>query len=175
MQYLFMILVGATVPGRFTEQHDIFFGVGDSLDAIKPAVKKYWEGAKGIHIDAWRMIQHVEGFNISISTNENKMGEKRLFFLNLGGYKPNVFEEFHYKLIVAASDKGDAVKQGRKHAFYRHTGFKGAPSHIDEKFGIDVDDFFEIADVLPSQHPYHIHLTAGYAPDDEVHPGYIKL
>jgi len=54
-------------------------------------------------------------------------------------------------MIVAAGDKGEAVKQAKNTAFYKHTGFKGADSHIDKKYGVDVDDFFEIADISPQQ------------------------
>ncbi len=31
-----------------------------------------------------------------------------------------------------------------------HTGFAGAPSHIDDKWGVDVDDVYEINDILPA-------------------------
>lgn len=34
-------------------------------------------------------------------------------------------------------------------AFYLHTGFEGAISHIDDKYGLDVDDLYEIYDILP--------------------------
>src|SRR5678809_1545416 len=73
----------------------------------------------------------------------------RLFFINLGGYKQNEFEEFHYKMIIAANNKGEAIDTAKQTAFFRHTDFKGATSHIDDKYGVDVDDVYEIADILP--------------------------
>ncbi len=76
---------------------------------------------------------------------------KKLFFINLGGYKENEFEEFHYKMLVACQDKSVAIQRSKQSAFYKHTGFKGATSHIDYKYGVDVDDIFEIEDILTPQ------------------------
>jgi hypothetical protein len=73
----------------------------------------------------------------------------RLFFINLGGYKQGDFEEYHYKLVFAAADKGVAIQLAKQNAFYLHAGFKGAESHVDDKFGVDVDDCYEISDILP--------------------------
>jgi Domain of Unknown Function (DUF1543) len=36
---LFMILLGCRPKGRHTEQHDIFFGIGNELADLKPAMK----------------------------------------------------------------------------------------------------------------------------------------
>ena len=103
----------------------------------------------------------------------------KLFFINLGGYKQNEFEEFHYKMIIAASDKSEAIGISKQTAFFRHTGFKGADSHIDDKYGIDVDDIFEIKDILPEEikHQYRIMVTKreNSLPEDGIHLGYFKL
>ena len=82
-------------------------------------------------------------------------------------------------MIVAAADKGEAVRQAKDTAFYKHTHFKGADSHIDDKYGVDVDDLFEIADILPAEikKQYTLLITAATEalPEDEVHLGYFKL
>ena len=50
---LYMIMLGCTPKGRFTEQHDIFFGIGTSLKELVADMKSFWPEAKGkIHIDA---------------------------------------------------------------------------------------------------------------------------
>jgi hypothetical protein len=57
------------------------------------------------------------------------------FFINLGGYKENEFEEYHYKILTVAQSMGLASK--RRSTFYKHCGFKGAGvSHIDDKYGM---------------------------------------
>lgn len=50
---LYMLMLGCKPKGRFTEQHDIFFGIGNSLKDLIPQMKIFWPEAKGqIHIDA---------------------------------------------------------------------------------------------------------------------------
>ena len=87
-------------------------------------------------------------------------------------------EEYHYKIIVAAPDKGVAIRMAKQTAFYKHTGFKGATSHVDDKFGIDVDDMHEISELLSAYDKanYSIDiLLADSVSEDELHIGYVKL
>lgn len=175
-----MFLIGCTPPGRHTEQHDVLFCIGDSIKELIPQVVAFWPEVKGrLHFDAWREVKNVDGFEISVTEELETESSAKLFFINLGGYKPAEFEEFHYKMIVAAKDKGEAIKAAKKTAFYRHTGFKGANSHVDDKYGVDVDDFFEIQDILPAavKERYKLTVTPASAdlPDDEIHLGYFKL
>jgi hypothetical protein len=179
-QKLFMLLVGATPKGRHTEQHDVFFGIGDSLTGLVPSIEQFWPEAQGrIHIDAWREVTHVDGFDIYVrSRTARAVDSNRLFFINLGGYKPGEFEEYHYKTVVAGPDKGAAVKNAKETSFYKHIGFKGAESHIDDKYGIDVDDAHEIADILPvgAREAFMLEVTPSATPkEDELHIGYLQL
>ncbi|HUS03099.1 MAG TPA: hypothetical protein VMY77_15280, partial [Chitinophagaceae bacterium] len=129
--------------------------------------------------DAWREVTNVNGFGVTVIPHQKNNDPAKLFFINLGGYKPNEFEEFHYKMIVAAGDKGEAVRQAKNTAFYKHTGFKGADSHIDDKYGVDVDDLFEIENILPAEikKQYSLLITqrTDALPEDELHLGYFKL
>ena len=175
-----MLLIGCTPEGRNIEQHDIFFGIANSVKNLVPRIISFWPEAKGkLHLDAWREVTNVNGFGVTVVPHQAINNSTKLFFINLGGYKPNEFEEFHYKMIVAAADKGEAVRQARNTAFYKHTGFKGADSHVDDKYGIDVDDLFEIADILPAkiktQYSLLITQNKEALPDDELHLGYFKL
>jgi hypothetical protein len=180
MMKLFMLLIGCTPEGRNIEQHDIFFGIGNSAKDLVPGVISSWPEAKGkLHLDAWREVTNVNGFGVTVIPHQKINNPATLFFINLGGYKQNEFEEFHYKMIVAAGDKGEAIKQAKNTAFYKHTGFKGADSHVDDKYGVDVDDIFEIADILPAEikKQYTLLITPGteVLPEDELHLGYFKL
>ncbi|HEU5167101.1 MAG TPA: DUF1543 domain-containing protein [Chitinophagaceae bacterium] len=180
MQKLFMLLIGATPPERNIEQHDVFFGIGETIKDLIPEVETFWPGNNKLHFDAWREVTNVNGYKVEVVLrNEHKQTSPfKLFFINLGGYKQNEFEEFHYKMIVAAADKAEAVNVSKKTAFFRHTGFKGATSHIDDKFGVDVDDVYEITDILSvgSKEKYSILLTPDNSlADDEINLGYFKL
>ncbi|RPD45075.1 DUF1543 domain-containing protein [Paracnuella aquatica] len=175
-----MLLVGATPPGRHTEQHDVFFGIGETIRDLVPQVLQFWPEAKrGLHLDAWREVTLVNGYSVSVTSDPEHNSNVQLFFINLGGYKKGEFEEFHYKMIVAAPDKGEAVKAAKQTAFFRHTGFKGANAHIDDKYGVDVDDIYAIRDILPAsvKGKYSLAIDAA-APDvaeDVIHLGYFKL
>jgi hypothetical protein len=81
-------------------------------------------------------------------------------------------------MLVACADKATAISMAKKTAFYQHTGFKGATSHIDDKYGIDVDDMHEIKDILPSsiKEKYRLAISpAAQALEDILHIGYFKL
>ncbi|MBC7934833.1 MAG: DUF1543 domain-containing protein [Rhizobacter sp.] len=177
-----MLLIGCKPSGRNTEQHDVFFGIGDSPKELVPAINKFWPAAANrFHLDGWRAINYVDGYKVNVLPKEtiDSESEAKLFFLNLGGYKPGEFEEFHYKMIVAAPDKAAAIKASRQTAFYKHTGYKTAPSHVDDKYGIDVDDSYEIRDVLGHNFNelYTVHLTkaTGEVKEDIIELGYFKI
>jgi hypothetical protein len=179
-QKLFMVLVGATPKGRHTEQHDVFFGIGESLNSLVPAIEAFWPEANGrVHIDAWREVTYVDGHAVRVrARGEAEGGADNLYFINLGGYKPGEFEEYHYKTIIAGPDKGIAVRRSKETTFYKHVGFKGAESHIDDKYGIDVDDAHEISDILPqdTKGTFMIEVVpATSRVEDELHIGYVML
>lgn len=175
-------MLGCKPIGRFTEQHDIFFGIGNSLKNLIPQMKFFWPEAKGkLHIDAWREVAVVNNYSIEIIPKdlvENTASEK-LFFINLGGYKENEFEEYHYKMLSVAKSLGLASKNAKKTTFYKHCGFKGATSHIDEKYGIDVDDFYNVSDIVDKQfkEQYTLKITKSETDlkEDKLHIGYLKL
>lgn len=176
-----MFLIGATPQGRNIEQHDVFFGIGESVKEMIPEIVEFWpEAREKMHIDAWREVTVVEGYKVTVvaANDEQFTGSASLFFINLGGYKPDEFEEFHYKLIIPAIDKTGAITRAKQTAFFKHTGFAGAPSHVDDKFGIDVDDLFEIKDILPekAKAQYRIVVTKDSSPavEDIIHLGYFK-
>lgn len=179
-QTLFMVMLGATPPGRLTEQHDIFFGIGESLKALVPDMRAFWPEAKGkIHIDAWRKVSCVDQFSIEVvSREENLLNSEKLFFINLGGYKENEFEEYHYKVVTVAQNKAQAIKKAKATMFYKHCGFKGATSHIDDKYGIDVDDIYEIDDILSSKfkEKFKLKITKTNSnQQDGLEIGYVKI
>lgn len=182
MPKLFMLLIGCKPSGRHTEQHDVFFGIAESVKELIPSIKEFWPEAAGkMHIDGWREVTLVDGYAVTAQPKKETAinSNTKLFFINLGGYKQNEFEEFHYKMLVAAKNKSEAINRSKKTAFYLHTGFEGANSHIDDKYGVDVDDVYEIEDILPQlmKDDYCIKLSKNEAiqREDELHLGYFKL
>lgn len=175
-----MIMLGCRPKGRFTEQHDIFFGIGKSLKDLIPNMKAFWPEAKGqIHIDAWREVTSVDDYKIEIlAKGTSTESNSQLFFINLGGYKENEFEEYHYKVLAVGATLAEATKKAKATVFYKHYTFKGATSHIDDKFGIDVDDIFNVKEILSPTFTEQFELLitpTENATEDALHIGYLKI
>ncbi|WP_300598297.1 DUF1543 domain-containing protein [Niabella sp.] len=178
---LFYLLLGCTPPGRHTEQHDVFFCIGSGLEALIPDIQQFWPEAGGkIHIDAWREISAVDGFRIRVEVRAHRnVPTEQLFFINLGGYLPGSFEEYHHKLITVAGSMGTAVQRAKQTAFYKdYNAVAKAVSHIDNKYGVDIDDVFNVEDILPAYQKHQFMLTITKEEgltEDPVGIGYLKL
>ena len=178
---LYMIMLGCRPQGRFTEQHDIFFGIANSMKELVPEFKNFWKNAGSVHIDAWREVTNVDNYKIEIIDKSKSItSEKNLFFINLGGYKENEFEEYHYKIITVAETLAEAQKKSKQTTFFKHCGFgTNAVSHIDDKFGIDIDDSFTVKEMLMPifKDSFEIKISKSDAIllEDELHIGYVKL
>ena len=210
---LFMLKIGARPQGRLIEQHDVMFVIANSLSEIIPVVNQHWPAVKNNwHLDAWREVKRVGNYQILLSTDslskdglskdnaladniladdrvDNKLDShgKQLYFVNLGGYLPGQFEEFHYKTLVVAETLGKATAQVKKTAFYQDYTFDNvdtaksgvATSHVDDKHQLDLDDIHCVADLLPKDVALTIQpLTEpekNQLPDDALHIGYLSL
>lgn len=176
-----MVLLGATPKGRKIEQHDIFFGIAENLNELVPEMKASWPEANGkIHIDAYKEITFCENYHIEIVPKNTYQGNNlKLFFLNLGGYRPNEFEEFHFKTVVVASSKAEAVKKAKQTDFYKAYSFKGATSHIDDHYGVDIDDIFNVEEILSNSalEKFSIKITESENTNNEsfMKIGYLKI
>ena len=148
---LFYVILGATPKGRNTEQHDVFFGIGESLKELVPAMKKFWPEANGkIHIDCYQEVQFVDGFEVKIVEKREENPENNLFFINLGGYHTEKFEELHEQFLMVDQSMSKIIRRVKKTDFYKNMGFPEAVSHIDDKHGVDIDDIFKVTDILPA-------------------------
>lgn len=181
---LFMLLLGSKAPGRHVEQHDYFFGIAASLKDLIPDIKTFWRGTSAnLHIDGWREVNAVDGYNIKVVSKEqaDTTSTNKLFFINLGGYQAGKLEEQHYVILTVKNDRALAIQEAKKTIFFRNNsiaGVKGANSHIDDKYGIDVDDIYNIDEMLSPglKEQYHIQITPEEGlPEDEINLGYFRL
>ena len=210
---LFMLKIGARPQGRLIEQHDVMFVIANSLSETIESVNQHWPAVKNNwHLDAWREVKRVGDNQILLSKQslskdglskdkaladsrfeddrvDNKLDShgKQLYFVNLGGYLPGQFEEFHYKTLVVAETLGKATAQVKKTAFYQDYTFDNvdtaksgvATSHVDDKQQLDLDDIHCVADLLPNDVALTIQpLTEpekNQLPDDALHIGYLSL
>ncbi|GAA4100877.1 DUF1543 domain-containing protein [Mucilaginibacter panaciglaebae] len=181
---LYMLLLGSKAPGRHVEQHDFFFGIASSLKQLVPDIKAFWRGATGnLHIDAYREVNYVDGYKIEIIPRDGTTTEQanKLFFINLGGYVAGKFAEQHHVILSVKASRAQALQDARDTAFFETNTIAGnreANAHIDDKYGFDVDDIYNITEMLtPAQKAkYRIRITpAEGLADDKVHLGYFPL
>ena len=178
MKKLFYVVLGGTPEGRHIEQHDVFFGIAETFEDLIPEMKNFWHGVK-IHADCWQELRYADGFEVIVKEKSAEKSDDKLFFINLGGYRPGVFGEFHEQHLMVGKTLGEVVKRAKQTEFYKTMGFEGAVSHIDDKHGVDIDDIFEISEVLPKmmKEKYSIFLQKSSEEHQEnlTKIGYIKL
>ncbi|SIQ62319.1 protein of unknown function [Chryseobacterium sp. RU37D] len=177
---LFYIILGATPKGRNIEQHDVFFGIAESLKDLVPDMKEFWKEADGkIHIDCYQEVKFADGYEVKIVEKGQKTSEEQLYFINLGGYKKGFFEEFHEQHLMVGTSMGEIVKKAKATDFYQTMGFEDAVSHIDDKHGVDIDDIFNVNDILPEKmkEKYSVSLIKSNTENQEnpMGLGYLKI
>lgn len=177
---LFYIILGATPKGRNIEQHDVFFGIAETLHDLVPDMKDFWKEAKGkIHLDAYQEVKFIDGYEVKIVEKTDEIQENQLFFINLGGYKRGFFAEFHEQHLMVGTSMAEVIKRVKKTEFYKTMGFDKAVSHIDDKHGVDIDDIFTVNDILPKKmrEKYSIILQKSDEPNQEniLEVGILKL
>jgi phage terminase Nu1 subunit (DNA packaging protein) len=193
MPKLFMVQLGGRPKGRLIEQHDMFFGVADELVELIPAINEHWpEVNNKWHVDSYRAVTRVGGYRIdwlatakSDSPNENQAEDVtnlKLFFINLGGYLPGDFEEYHHKLLIVAPTQAEAIKQAKQSDFYKKYSFKdkdtpfNAASHIDDKHQVDVDEIYNVSELLSAG---RLQITEDKADtaaiEDKAYIGYLSI
>lgn len=178
---LYMLLLGSKAPKRNVEQHDYFFGIAHSLKELVPEIKAFWpEAGASIHVDGWREVKQVDGYEIKIQprTSTAESSTHQLFFTNLGGYQAGKLAEQHYIVLSVKDDRASAIQDAKKTVFFKTNSIKGANAHIDEKYGIDIDDIYRVEEILSPvfKAKYLIEITPdSNLPEDEIHLGYFKL
>ena len=190
MPTLFMVQLGGRPKGRLIEQHDIFFGVANQVSELVDDINHHWPEVKNKwHIDSYRAITKVGNHTVKLIESNNQTANDnvlKLFFINLGGYQRGSFEEFHHKLLIVAATQADAIKQAKQSTFYKEFTFKdkdspfNAASHIDDKFQVDIDDIYDVNDLVsniqiliePTIHNSH---ELANADEDKEYVGYLSI
>ncbi|WP_201560263.1 MULTISPECIES: DUF1543 domain-containing protein [unclassified Psychrobacter] len=190
MPTLFMVQLGGRPKGRLIEQHDIFFGVANQVSELVDDINHHWPEVKNKwHIDSYRAITKVGNHTVKLIESDNQAENDnglKLFFINLGGYQRGSFEEFHHKLLIVAATQAEAIKQAKQSTFYKEFTFKdkdspfNAASHIDDKFQVDIDDIYDVNDlvsniqILIEPRIHNSHELAN-ADEDKEYVGYLSI
>ena len=74
---------------------------------------------------------------------------------------------------------GEIIRKAKKTEFYKTMGFKNAESHIDDKYGVDIDDIFKVNDILPQtmkdEFSIVLEKTEAEKPENYTFIGYLAL
>ena len=175
---LYCITMGATVPGRLIEQHDVMFAAAADISDLIPSLQAAWPEGASVHVDAYREVTVVGSHHISLTQDPVSADASglKLFFFNLGGYVEGDMEEYHHKALVVAATQKEAITSIKQSEFYQNRGYAGAESHIDDKMSVDIDDV-HIVDALLAGSGWHLHITpsAESAAEDVWQVGYLSL
>lgn len=145
---LYAVYLGGRAPKCNTELHDVVFVVGERIEDTYEQLLDLWFGSpEGLHLDSWMVLDVVDGFEVSIS-REPCPGEEKLFFVNLGAYRPGVFTELHANGFAVAVEKKGIIARAKSELL---VGMDFV--HTDDLF--DIDDCIELSEVGG----YRVHLT----------------
>ncbi|TVS11093.1 MAG: DUF1543 domain-containing protein [Wenzhouxiangella sp.] len=147
---LFAVLLGGRAAGCRVELHDVAFAVGQSLEDTHEQLLGQWFGQpQGLHVDAYAVVDQVEGYRVRLERQPPDQPEQRLYFINIGGYRPNEFAEQHAYALLAAANKAKAKARAKRTLL---------PGHDS----VHKDDLYEVDDVLEirTAAAWHVHLVA---------------
>jgi len=149
---LFVVVLGGRSLKSNIEIHDVRWVLGETIEDTFPDLRKQWLGKRsGLHIDSYKCIKYVDGYEIVISKSNKdslisqRMEDSSLWFVNLGGYNPKKMYEEHEFMLVVAKKAIEAKKKAKKNW---ETTLKN--KHNDDYSGIT---YFEQVDDL---HPIKI-------------------
>ncbi len=102
---LFLAVLGGRTAGCQIEQHDVRFVAGRSIDDTLPELRRQWFGRReGLHLDSTMAVRAIDGFAVGLGLEPPAPRPERLWFVNLGAYRPDCLAELHhFGLVVARS------------------------------------------------------------------------
>ena len=110
---LFAVCLGGRAERCNTELHDVVFVTGASIEATYDQLLDKWFGLPGgLHIDAWAELDVVDGYEVSLADAPDP-GVQRLFFVNLGAYRPGELSEVHANGVLVAATLQDAKRRAK--------------------------------------------------------------
>ena len=121
-KYLFLVVIGGKAPNANIELHDVRWVIGSKIEDTFESLRENWFGSiDGLHIDSYKKIKSIDGYKINLKKIENDKvqknnlcknikNEKKLWFVNLGGYVNNSMQEKHEFGFVVAKNSLEAKK-----------------------------------------------------------------
>ena len=124
-KFLFLVVVGGRSPKANIELHDVRWVIGSKIEDTFDQLRNDWFGSyNGLHIDSYKKIESIDGYKINLRNKENnepknkifkkeKFPNKKLWFVNIGGYDPSSMQEKHEFGFVVASSPSEAKNKAK--------------------------------------------------------------
>jgi len=151
---LFLVVLGGRTAASQIELHDVRFVVGRTIDDTLPELRRQWFGLRrGLHLDSFMAVRAVDGWTVTLRREPPAPRSERLWFVNLGAYRPDSLAELHnFGLVVARSP------QAAKAAARRQWLVGALQQHKDDLCA--VDDCLTIdQQALDGDGAWHVHLA----------------
>ncbi len=150
---LFAVYLGGRADRCNIELHDVVFVVGTSIEKTYPLLAKKWFGnLQGFHIDSYIELQNIDGYKIELSRSPPQEDFlKKLYFINLGAYKPEEFTEYHQSEFYVADSAPDAIRRAKSELCQGlqmiHKDDVVVLDQVSNPIDFDVDDVLELREV----------------------------
>ena len=124
-KFLFLVVVGGRSPKANIELHDVRWVIGSKIEDTFDQLRNDWFGSyNGLHIDSYKKIDSIDGYKINLRNKENnkpknkiykkdKIPNKKLWFVNIGGYDPTSMQEKHEFGLIVASCPSEAKNKAK--------------------------------------------------------------
>ena len=78
--FLYLVVLGGRTKKANIELHDVRWVVGSKIEDTYETLRKDWFGSpKGLHIDSYKKIKHIDGYKINlINFESDKIDAKQL-------------------------------------------------------------------------------------------------
>lgn len=150
---LFAVYLGGRAERCNIELHDVVFAVGSSIEETYPILAKKWFGNMNqFHIDSYVHLKNIDGYEIQLVKEFSSVDpSKKLYFINLGAYKPNEFTEYHQNAFYVAESFPEAVRRAKSELCQGlqtiHKDDVVVLDRVSNSVDFDVDDVLEIREV----------------------------
>lgn len=150
---LFAVYLGGKADRCNIELHDVVFVVGTSIEETYPLLAQKWFGnMDGFHIDSYICLEHVDGYDILLTKHASEVDPaKKLFFINVGAYKPFEFTEYHQNAFYITENSAEAVERAKSELCQGletiHKDDVVLLDRVNNDLEYDVDDVLQISEV----------------------------
>ncbi|MCP9792015.1 DUF1543 domain-containing protein [Vulcanococcus limneticus Candia 3F8] len=112
---LFLAVLGGRTDRSNIELHDVRFVAGPSIEATFSELRRQWFGRRqGLHLDAFMAVRAIDGHTVRLGREPGAPRAERLWFVNLGAYRPDCLAELHHFGLVVAPTAAAASAEARR-------------------------------------------------------------